>query len=491
MKYCKYHPLNPAVYFCDYCNINCCECCINDGVGKTSPCCFNCNRAVDSYGINFSAVPFWRRLEESFRYPINPNTLMLMGVLSVLMALVSFFAELAVWVWIIYVALLGVQLKYCFECLEKTASGDQSAPDIYAALSGGLILIVKLIMTMIALFAGLSLLNHFLGAIVAGLAGVIMVIGIPAMLINYALNEDILEAINPIKMLGLITGIGLPYGLLIGFVVVMMGSVSVVNELLGQNLSFVSLALQSFVSSYYMVVVFHIMGYMIFQYQHQLGFVLDGVTHSPTMNKRNAQQLYHAHIDIVIKEGRYDEAYTLLSEATARFPSDISLYNKLFDLIYYSSNRNMLARFGLGYLRALMSSGQPDKLYTSYKKIIKLDPKFDPEGIELRHRLAIACHSMGDSLSVVTLLNGLMGKAPNYTHLYDAYVLLAQALENIPGMEANAEQCRILLERLKSNKERPKLKGIAAQQGKTQFEVKDVSSQLEPEKTIVVDSRKK
>jgi hypothetical protein len=139
---------------------------------------------------------------------------------------------------------------------------------------------------------------------------------------------------NPLGTVRLMATIGLAYGLLLALIMIMMGSVGVINEFIGTDFSMATNILQSIVSNYYMIVVFHLMGYMIFQYQDKLGF-------SATESDGEAAELrperdrLAALIDVNIKEGNYEEVLAQLITAIKDFPND----REFFPCIWIFSSR--------------------------------------------------------------------------------------------------------------------------------------------------------
>ncbi len=134
MNYCKYHPLDGATYYCRQCNVHLCDCCINDDINKRhSVHCFICESVLESLGSANTVVPFWRRLTEAFKYPLNSSSMSLIvitSVISVLALLMPFLFILSV---VMYLFAAGAILKYSFTCLERTAIGEMKAPDVLEA----------------------------------------------------------------------------------------------------------------------------------------------------------------------------------------------------------------------------------------------------------------------------------------------------------------------------------------------------------------------
>ncbi len=453
-----------------------CDSCVNDSATRKGIRCFVCDKEVVSLGSSYSATPFWRRLKESFHYPLNKDTMILIGCVSLLTTIISVIPVLIFYSAVLYLALIGALVKYCFSCLERTSNGDMEAPDLQGAFEGNLIIILKLIAMIIVGISMVSSSWYFLGPGFAAFLTFLIIISVPAILINFAFTESPIESLNPLEIIRLISAIGLPYGLMIAFIMIMMGSVAVIHELIG-SLSFIAVALQSVVSYYYAVVVFHIMGYMLFQYQGKLGYAareFRGV--QDHKQGKTVQELYHANIDIELKEGNYDEVIELFQDAISRFPSDISFHLNYFEFLYRADLYDLLKDYGGTYLKALIKAGRNDILVRDYKKIKNCCLNFQIGEAELKYQLAVACKQKGDPKEAVALLNGMMSAFPNYVKLYEAYHLMAEALDDMPNMQERAKKCREFSIKLK--KHRPAFQRVDVK-GKSTFAAKDLSEKAE------------
>ena len=153
MNYCKYHPLEAATYYCSQCQNYACDDCTNEDPHSNDGFCFLCKQATQSLGSASSEEPFWRRLDQSFKYPLNTYTLSLIVGVSILNNILTFVPFAILW----QLMLTGAIMSYCFACLQQTAIGKFKAPDITAAYEGGLLLLAKLfaLFLIMALFVGL------------------------------------------------------------------------------------------------------------------------------------------------------------------------------------------------------------------------------------------------------------------------------------------------------------------------------------------------
>lgn len=446
MDYCTYHPLAPATYRCQFCHTENCDHCADEGETGGDARCFSCARSLEHLGAVNVATPFWRRLQESFRYPLNPHALTLIIVVSVLSIVASHLPLSLLWTLI----LTGAFMKYSFSCLENTARGLLVPPDISDAYDGGLVVMFHLYIMLAVASGSIVATAFYMGFQAAILLSVLLVIAAPAMIIIYGLNESLLEAMNPLNILRLITSVGLPYGLLLAFVMIMSASVALISQLIGEHVAALSTLLQSVVANYYSIVLFHIMGYMIFQYQGALGFTAredDG-----TDNIRSPRDRLAAHITIRLKEGDYNQVVALFDEALTKFPNDREFHRQRFEF-FYATERD-LPNASSRYLKFLYDSGQDHMLVMVYKRVLTLCPDYLPDNPGLRHHLALACRDAGDSRNAVRLINGMHKQFAEYPELGQAYELMAEALDDLPNQSQQAEKCRQFAQRLNTQQAR-------------------------------------
>lgn len=443
MEYCKYHPLTPAEYHCDRCGNDTCSNCVDDSGRHFQKKCFSCGRELESYGASNTAIPFWRRLRESFQYALTTPVLIGIAIFSVLITLVKF-APLGV---VFFFLLVGVFSKYCFRCLVDTSEGKMDAPDMAESFEGGFKVLLHMVGMVLILALCIGLSERYIGPGFSSFLSLLLVCGAPAFLVSYAMNENILEALNPLTAVKLIKAIGFPYGLLLAIITVMFSSISLLNALL----SYVEIPgiyiIQNCVFCFYLIVIFHITGYVLFQYQRELGYVashqsndLDAV--------RSAFQFAMTKIDITLKEGDFNGVKMQFELIQKQFPLEPLVYSRYFDFLIAMTDVEALQDFSTGYLDHLSRIGRNDKMRPSYKTIKTLIPNFIPESAEMRVALAMIANSQGDFLEAVQLLNNLHKSHPDFPELVSAYTLLKSAMAQLPSLAHQLPKCDRLIERV-------------------------------------------
>lgn len=467
MEYCQYHPMDSASHECDDCKTTSCERCVNHDQARGLTLCHICQKPTRRLSSGHNAQPFWRRLDESFRYPVNAQAITIIIAVAVLSSAASLLPFSLIWILIVN----GAFFKYGFASLENSTNGDFTAVSMSEALEGGFGIMLQLIIISLGLTAMVAFCGYFLGQSASKLLGAVFLIGVPAIVINFALTKSVLSALNPVSMVLLITTIGLPYGLLLAFIFIMMGSVGIISQLLINMPESLSIILQSAVSCYYTLVVFHIMGYMIFQYQDTLGFSTTEDHDETTTPYDHAKEL-KAEIIVWVKEGDADKVLDLYNKAIGKYPNDHDIFNMCYRFLVETKNTPRLKAFSRLYFDHLINNNNVARMSQVFKEIRTLDTKFTLENPHHRHVIAKSCFEKGDFMTAIKLLHNLHTSNPEYSELGESYDILAQALELSPKYKDRAESIKKLAtvfkkkqnaKKTESNKNKPNKHGFDTQ----------------------------
>ena len=445
MKYCQYHPVTPASWHCPRCHSELCDACTDESVNIDHRHCFECGGKLESLGSAYTAEPFWEHLKPIFQYPITTPVMTLIILVSVIGMALSFFPILGGLAAIISA---GIFVKYSFRCLEETAGGNMVPPDISDAYSGGLLIIVKIWLLLIAMGVGAVFLASYVGVGLVSFLGAIVLLSIPAFLINFAMSDSILSAASPLNILRIITAVGLPYGLLIGLLMLMISSVSFLTYFVYTDWEWLTATIMSVVSNYYMVVMFHLMGYVVFQYQERLGFSAReelGLENEA----RSEPERIRAQISVLVKSGDYNKAQALYRRIIDRYRQDVTLQDEFFEFLVLTLRKAELKEFADDYLLFKVEKGHLDQLKRIYRQIRTLQPDFVPASGEVRYLIAQEFAAFGEYAMTVHLINGMHREHNDLPLLIKAYSLLEEALEGLNKQDL-VESCRAFLKQLKS-----------------------------------------
>ena len=446
MKYCKYHPTEAATWYCTHCDCQVCDTCTQESERGDDRYCCKCGATLESLGSAYTAEPFWERLSGTFRYPLTVPVMTLIIILSAISGVLFFMPIVGAVAGLISA---GILTKYSFQCLEETASGNMSPPGLSEAFSGGIIIIFKMIGLIILITAGGVGSYHYLGAGITGLLGAFVVLSIPAFLINFALTDRVLASFAPQNILRIVGAVGLPYGILIGLLLLMSSSVGLLSYMVFSGFEWASMILQSVISNFYMVVIFHLLGYVVFQYQEKLGFYARAQTGDAPVYRSEVERS-RAKISVLVKEGDYEAVNRLYQKTLDRNGQDMSLNDEYFEFLTATGNKESLLEFADEYMSYKLHKGQQVQLKRIYNQVRSVITDFKPTGSEVRFTLAKDYASFGDYPAVVRLINGMHQECSDNQLLVDAYTLLREALEAL-GRDSMVRSCDQYLIRLKRN----------------------------------------
>lgn len=447
MESCKYHPDTAPNFRCSHCEIDLCSECVDHSAAGEARC-FHCGSPLSIRVTAASIEPLSRRLPHAFRYPMTSDAMVFIFGLSVI---TTFLAVLPLGGLVKFLALLfcsGLAVNYSFLCLKATAAGEMTPPRLQEAASGSFSILIRLFAIFFITGAVINFVGSSVSPALAVAITVVLVTGLPAMLMGLAMTDSIPEAINPANFIGLMVKTGIPYLILVCFLFIMVSSVSLLQAVIGDDLLFLSAILQSAAASYYAMVAFHLMGYLLYQHQDKLGYISED-TEAKLLYRAAPEDVTKAHVSICLKEGDYEQAKTLLKSAIKQQPSNMPLWQRYFDLLCQLEDREALTEMADRYFHQLLELKQTVPLLRQYRKLRRLMPDYLPGHAHLRLHLARLSIDGGDARAAVRLLNGLHKAFPEYDRLVEGGLLLKQALEALPNMAAQAEKCQSLIDQLR------------------------------------------
>lgn len=446
MSHCKYHPLKPASYYCRNCKIFTCDVCCDENPASDdleSRRCFNCAQPLTYLGAAYSVEPFWRKLNQIYRYGFKKEALLLIALTTAL----SFIAEYYQFTILLLIPAIFL-LRYSFQCLENTAAGKMEAPSMKESLEGGVQLLVQVIAIGGLGIALIIAVGSFFGLELAVITLCFVLIVLPANFILLAVNGDIAEAISPSNIVQLIKSTGAAYIVMLVFLFIMSSSLLVLSSIIGTEHQNIQIIANNLVSGYYCIITFHMMGYLVFQKQDALGFYAadSSVSHDP----RTELQIKTAQIEVLVKEGRYALAIEIYSELLPKNYNNLSLWEKCFKLICGVRDQDALVRFSDNYLPKIMSRGDEYATANAYRAIIAVIPNYQPSKADICTDLARDLFNQGNYKAVIKVLNNFHKRFNNKEATFEAYTLLANALAKTPALAHKAESYHKFLEKLKT-----------------------------------------
>ena len=434
--FCKYHPDKPASWVCRHCQINYCKSCIVTEDTNMPPCPV-CQRAMESLGSGNVIQPFWQRIPKFFLYPLNVTPLVIMTVIAGM----QFLLAGSLWGLVFSLVLFVVFIKYAYIVLEQTAQGNLKPRNLEAGdlteeleLPFKQLLIVVLLGLLQGLFQKIGL--WFIGALFTSLI-------LPACIMVLAIEHSFFRAINPLVLVGVVHRVGVQYFTMCVFLFLLLISSNVAKGLFYNYLpDIITPATMWFVNMYFILIMFHMMGYVLLQYHEELGFTLEDeiVEKIDGIDSTQEQDPGLNDVTILYHEGKIEEAQSKLAELIKATPGNMIYRERIHKLLINTKNIPALREYSGEYITRLMSEQRPSEAQRVFSDCYKVDKSFKYGTGTQRHAMAELLFKNGQSRAALSLLNNLHKDHPGYEHIPEAYLLVAKILFESFNEEEKAKQ---------------------------------------------------
>ena len=380
-------------------------------------------------------VPLWERLPSAFGYGFRRSPLTLGLVLGALGALLV--VHLSVWVMVLLYAIL---FKYAFVVLENSARGDLQPPALsWEVLGDEYELLVKYLAMFIFFLVVVASVASSLGLVatlVLSYLGVMLLPGVTMLLVQ---TRSFRSAINPLLLVAMIGRIGWAYLVLLVFWLLLAGGQKLLLGML-ESVSnpYVVLFLFFALVTWFTVINFHMMGYILLQSHERLG------NEVPEALQPDPAQQRMAVFDDFMRQGKTDAAVAELEALLKETPRDLGLHRRMHNLLLASQKTGQLASHTRRVLPFLLENRHADIAAGFYADCAGLSDDCGPRRADCYGKLAEALRYRGDSRRAALLVNAFnrqfAADEPNKPQFYlDIAHILAEDLNQV-------SQARRLLE---------------------------------------------
>lgn len=432
---CKFHPTSQSKHYCHHCDIYLCDKCADDAPLKRDSAalsnCFICESVLDPSSSESRIAPFWSRLSEIYQYPLSPHgiaAIIIVAIMSVVLGGGLFFIIPAV-----------AMNLYSFACLRRSADGENDSPGVEAIFDGSVMTVVYVIIsTFLAMFgAGLVFATFGVGAGI--IASLFLAIMMPAMVIDIAIEEHLLPALNPLRLVSIVRATGASYFVMVLFVLVMLSSMAVLSSFFADtNFQSLSIFLTSLIGNYYSIVVYHIMGYLVYQNHVELGYRVSGSAGIQQVKTRNLRQRQEAQLGLLIKAGKFDAARDL-AKRIIKNDSPMWQWEQVFKLYCAAKPSVELDSYFDRYVTRLSQIGGVDKIADAYLQLIKVKPTFTIKKETQKIQVADALQQVGKPAQAIKLLQKLPIESSDNSVIKQALSLLVASFEQIPNGQKHVD----------------------------------------------------
>lgn len=393
---------------------------------------------MDPYPIKLKPTlperpPFWRNFGAILRYPLQGAALTTIGAFGL-------FAVVGILPWVGIVLLLilwTAAFRYAIEVLERTANGYADAPELAMDAGGGRMLFLQLLFVLGGVLCarientGLRLL------IMAPLA-----FAQPAATLTLALAGNLDSALNPLVWLRIVTRLGAPYLVLVVAPLLLGLLQDQANGLIANAMpSVFAMVLTGLIAFYLLVLEFHLIGYLIYQYRERMDWTPQWM---PLLQPGDRHAPFLAHIERLVADGDRAPAVAefepYLRGAMHATPAMHERYRQLLSEL---GDAPALLRHGDLRIGQLLAEGDHRQALNLLRESLVLDPAWRPAAAEHSAALSDAADRTGQAQIALLLLREFHLRHPKHPEA-PAHALHAAQL--LLDREADTDAARKLLQ---------------------------------------------
>ncbi|HTA64569.1 MAG TPA: hypothetical protein VK753_03615 [Xanthomonadaceae bacterium] len=378
-------------------------------------------------------VPFWNRLRQVMLYPLHGASmativLLALGRLILMLPFVGVF---------VFLVLVAAMYRYCFECLRSSADGYLLPPDV--TLSEKSNIGWKFIGLIVILFILAAIVFAKLGP---GLGWILLLffgISLPGATMTLAMEENLAEALNPLKWLAIMTGVGWPYLAVIGLCLVIFLSEGYANQIVAGFLPLpVALVAIGIISNYALVMTFHLMGYLIYQYHENLGFVPEAIQMArPATNPDPARNSLDE-VGALVREGKLEEATERARELLRGHGGSPAMHAQYRKLLRAGDNRTGLLEHGRDYIIQLIDADDERAAVELLRECQTIDPAFAPATAVQVAKLAYMAWRQNQPQAAYLLVKDFEQRFPKSQYISQCGLLAVDVLHEHMGKDEEA-----------------------------------------------------
>lgn len=450
---CSYHPVANAAHTCPKCHANFCAACIirkkteYHGAMKDYFLCPKCRVYTQRIPFTNLIEPYWKRFPQIFQYPLHLQPLLLIFILSLIHTVSAPYGIIGL---IAVFVCFGILLTYANLVLSESSHGSPEPPAIKAeTISGNFSIVFKqlaiyalIFFTAYKIFMTLiSMAKPELAAIGTALFLMVILFLMPAIFIMLAITKSLFAAILPTVFIRLAWRIGWAYLGLCFFLLLLVSAPTVILGFTWKALPpTVAAFLITLLSSYYMIVSYHLMGYVLFQYHEQVGYKVDydegresaaipmGPNHKAAAPENSEKSQFLNRINILIKDGDHDAAIALIEQQANREELDLVIAERYFNLLKLNRKNDDLKVFGRYYMRILIKNGAKDNVADVFMTCRSVDEHFLSDDADALFVAARALNEGKHYQEAMSAFLTFIEKYPDHPMTPNAYFFVARLL---------------------------------------------------------------
>jgi hypothetical protein len=390
--------------------------------------------------IKVSTEPFWRELRPHLLYALQPAALIVIGVLSVAhlvgyVPYVGIVVDLLVWV---------ALYRYAFDCLRSTADGSMRAPAARFVIDDSLgwaqiwLQTIFLAANLIAFLA--------LGPLGGIPVAIVLALALPGAIMTLAMDESLVQALNPVTWFAIFSRIGVPYVAVAGLQLVFNIAARYAKDLAIPFLpAFVAIVVFYFIAHVIVIVTFHLMGYLIWQHHEAIGYEPEPMRALRRANGDPDQEMLDE-VEELVRDGDPNVAREMVANHLRGNGGSDALHTRYRKLLAVAGQRDAQLEHGREWIGTLLAQDKDRRAVDIARECMALDPAFELAHPDQVARVAKQAAEAGSTEVAVKLVSGFHRRYPKHRDIPRNYLLAARLLAERMGKIAEA---RALLDQLR------------------------------------------
>ncbi len=442
---CKYHYDLPARWSCHACQINFCTNCIQANPRENIPHCVICGAKLLMVGAENVVVPFWLRLHYYFMYPVHAVPAGLIILLTVAIAALgnTLFGIFAV------ATSALIFMKYAYVVLEDTSHG-YLLPRAFSSemITENLELPFKHVLNIFLIIALNYMVYDFARqqdmAFIFQISLSLTIFFLPASIMVLAVKHSFTSAFNPLLHIHIVKNIGVAYILLYIFVLMMLSSAAAsiyyIQPFLPEGFK---LSVYLFITMYFLLGIFNMLGYVLYQYHEKIGFgvAVDIASSQIDYNDTSTFKLREpamVDVEILVQEGNYKKAINSLESKIKLEPSDMHARGYYQKLLHVLGETDAARKHCANFVERLLAEKKITQAMNIFSACHKEDSDVTLTKPAQRLELASLYVNNAKYRLAMHLLNNLHKDHPSYSEIPRAYLLVAKMITDQFNQDAKA-----------------------------------------------------
>jgi hypothetical protein len=398
MSFCRHHPATTSRWHCSQCQLSFCDRCVYTSGNQARPGCLHCATPLDFETAQTDVVPFWARLHDFFTYPFQTGPIALLGLAILASILLSpgLLAALA------GVFIMLLQIKYGFNVIATISEGEFQAPSLPATITEtGYSVVFKQFAILLVMFVTTATVSVKLTPALGIPLGIFFFLVLPMSTIVLATERSLRAALNPVILVTFIYRIGWPYLLVYLYLIMMFSCSLTLGQLAYEYAGAEAAQVITSVSGYYFtLVMYSLMGYMVYQYRHrlQIGSSIDDYSVATDSSGEDPR------IHVLLQQGEYERAMDALVNNWKSHDYPPTLIEKYLKVVRHCSAWDHLQRYLVPLLVALFKSNSTKVMPRLLRDILAVRSDFEITDTMLALKVAGAVREHNDSKLAARLL---------------------------------------------------------------------------------------